>query len=490
MTEGKRQPIKYAPPPSDLPIYQRVNPKDVSFIGRTNYEAALEAKKFIFGLKREDRKRHLYIVGKNGTGKTKLLELLIRQDIGYGYGCCLFDPNGDLMESVLEFIPAERIHDVVMIDPTDREFAPVFNPLSNVPDELRHQTAQGVVEAMERQFTSAWTPRLEHITRFAILALLDYPEANLSGMIALLTDQAYRANVVPHIKDEMVARFWEVEFTDWQSRFAEDTVMPLLTKLEQLLASPFLYDIFVQTENKIDFDTVLAENQILLVNLSRSKLGEDGSNFLGSLLLTKLYLAAANRPLHPKKPRKDFYFYIDEFHGLVTNTFERFYAEARRYGIANTVVNQYTGQVADRTKQLVLANSDTIIVFRVGGEDAAWLENEMTPVFKARDMINLGTQEFYIKMIIDGNTNDPFSASTLEVFPPPYETEKHKIIALNYEKYATAKSIISRRKPKQTQPAELVDLDAAEEQIEEEVRAQQQDHNETEVSLDQLPIKK
>jgi len=285
----------------------------------------------------------------------------------------------------------------------------------------------------------------------------------------------------------MVARFWTHEFLDWQARFAEDTITPLLTKLEQLLASPLLHNIFVQTQNKIDMEDILENNKILLVNLSRSKLGEEGANFLGTLLLAKLYQAAINRPQVPGKQRKDFYLYIDEFHGLVTNTFERFFAEARRYGVCNTVVNQYTAQVSQRTKQLVLANSDTMIVFRVGGEDAEWLEGEMTPVFKAKDMINLGTQEFYIKMIIDGNTNDPFSADTLTVHAPAEGAVKNQIIALNYEKYTTPAGQIIKRERRTTEP--LVDIEEATEEIEKETKQHKKEQTEESPDLDSLPIK-
>lgn len=488
MPEGQKQPIKYAPPPSDLPIYQNIDPRNGSFIGRTNYDVGLEAKKFIFGLKREDRRRHLYILGKNGTGKTKLLELLVRQDIAYQYGCCLFDPNGDLIEDILDFIPEDRMHDVVLIDPMDYSHAISFNPLSTVHPEMRHQTAQGFVEALERQFGKAWTPRLEHVTRFSILALLDYPDANLLGMMDMLTDSAYRARVIPHIQDEMVTRFWMHEFADWQARFAEDTVTPLLTKLKQLLVSPLLHNIFSQKKNKIDMEDILAGNKILLVNLSRSKLGEEGADFLGALLLTKLYQAAKNRLIVPGKKRKDFYLYIDEFHGLVTNTFERFFVESRRYGICNTIVNQYTAQVSDHTKKLVLANSDTMIIFRVGGEDATWLESEMTPVFKAKDMINLGTQQFYIKMIIDGDINDPFSADTLTVRPSPNVSVKNQIIALNYEKYALPSEQIKKRESKISES--LVDIEETEVQIKKEIAQKKREQTtEDSLDLDALPIR-
>lgn len=193
---GRIQIIKYAPPPPELPIYGRVDPVQISFIGRTNYVAALEEKKFIFGIKRKDRRRHMYIIGKSGVGKSKLLELMIRQDVAYGHGLCLMDPHGDVIEEILKFIPKERMEDVVIIDPTDLDHPVSFNPLTNIDPSFKHQLTQGLIEVMEKQFGANWTPRLEHVFRFTCLALLDYPHATMRGMISMLTDRNYRQKVI------------------------------------------------------------------------------------------------------------------------------------------------------------------------------------------------------------------------------------------------------------------------------------------------------
>src|SRR3989338_1209554 len=210
--EGKLQIVKYAPPPLELPVIGSVPPEDISYIGRTNYIAALEEKKFVFGLKRVDRRRHLYIIGKSGVGKSKLLELLVRQDVAHGKGLCFMDPHGDVIESLLDFIPENRIDDVVIIDPSDFHYPVSFNPLNNVDPTLKHQFTQGLIEVMEKQFGANWTPRLEHVFRFTTLALLDYPHATMRGMISMLTDRNYRQKVVEYIEDDMVKRFWAIEF--------------------------------------------------------------------------------------------------------------------------------------------------------------------------------------------------------------------------------------------------------------------------------------
>ncbi len=443
--EGKLHLIRYAPPPSRLPIYQRVDPRDVSFFGRTNYEAALEEKKFVFGIKRPDRRRHIYTVGKSGVGKTKLLELLIRQDISYGHGLCLIDPHGDVVSAVLDYVPEERVEDVVWIDPSDTNFPVSFNPLAGILPELKHQATQGLIEVMEKQFGANWTPRLEHVFRFTCLALLDYPRATMRGMISMLTDRNYRQKVVEYIEDDMVKRFWAIEFADWSEKFDTDAIIPLVNKLGQFISNPLLRNIFAQKDNRVDIQDIMNSKKILLVNLSKGKLGEENSSFFGSMFITKLHQAGMARADIPEEKRTDFYLYVDEFHNLVTDTFENLFSESRKYGICNTVAHQYTAQLTTRVLATVLGNTGTIIIFRVGGEDAALLEKEMTPIFTAKDMINLGRQEFYIKMTIDGDTYDPFSAETLKVLPAAHESLKEKIIATSRRKYTLPVEIVKQK---------------------------------------------
>jgi len=436
--EGKLHAAKYAPPPPELPVYQQFDPETLSFIGRTNYEAPLESKKFIFGIKRLDRRRHLYVIGRSGVGKSKLLELLIRQDIGYGYGCCVIDPHGDVIESLLDFIPEERIGDVVIIDPSDTDWPVSFNPLQKVPVERKHAMAQGLIEVMEKQFGANWTPRLEHVFRFSVLALLDYPEATFRGMIQLLTDRVYRQRVVEHISDDMVRRFFAVEFAEWSEKFDTDAIIPLVNKLGQFLSMPMLRNIFAQKENKIDFEDIMLKNKIFLINLSKGKIGEENSSFFGSMFVTKIKQAGMARAAMSEAERTDFYLYVDEFQNLATATFMDLFSESRKYGLCLTVSHQYIGQLIPSVFAAVLGNVAHIITFRVGGTDALQLENEMAPVFKAKDMINLGMQEFYIKETIDGETFDPFSAETLKVLPPPHPSYRNDIIAASRKKYAMA----------------------------------------------------
>ncbi len=435
----KVQRIKYAPPPPELPMYGTIEPTECSFIGKTNYVAALEEKRFIFGIKRKDRRRHLYIIGKSGVGKTKLLELMLRQDIAYGHGLCLIDPHGDVVDAMLTYIPKERIEDVVLIDPTDFEFPISFNPLANVDPNFKHQLTQGLIEVMEKQFGANWTPRLEHVFRFTTLALLDYPHATMRGMISMLTDRNYRQKVVEYIGDDMVKRFWAIEFADWSEKFDTDAIIPLVNKLGQFLSDPMLRNIFGQKENKIDLADLIQKRKIILINLSKGRLGEENSSFFGSMFVTKIKQAGMERASLPEDQRTDFYLYIDEFQNLVTETFENILSEARKYGLCLTVAHQYVGQLLERVQKAVLGNVGSIIIFRIGGEDAVTLKPEMAPVFDVKDMINLGVQEFYVKMVIDGEAYDPFSAQTLRVLPQPYASNKEEIVKRSRIKYAIPK---------------------------------------------------
>ena len=432
----KLQLVKRAPPPAQLPMLGQVSPAETCFFGRTNYVAALEEKRFIFGIKREDRRRHIYVIGKSGVGKSKFLELLIRQDVAFGKGLCVIDPHGELIDDIMPFIPESRINGVCIIGPSAREFAASFNPLANIVPEFKPQLTQGLIEVMKRQFAANWKPRLEHVFRFTCLALLDYPHATMRGMISMLTDRNYRQKVIEYIEDDMVKRFWAIEFADWSEKFDTTAIIPLVNKLGQFLSDPMLRNIFGQKENKIDFEKLMRDQKIVLINLSKGKIGEENSSFFGSMFITKIKQAGMARAHIPARERKDFYIYVDEFHNVVTETFQHLMSEARKYGLCLTLAHQYTTQLIPTVRSAVLGNVGSIAVFRVGGDDAAKLEAEMVPIFKAKDMINLGRQELYIKKMIDGEVYDPFSAETLKVMPPTHADFTKRIIESSRRQYS------------------------------------------------------
>ncbi|MGC9611097.1 MAG: type IV secretion system DNA-binding domain-containing protein [Minisyncoccia bacterium] len=435
---GKIQLIKYAPPPAELPVYGKVPPSEVSYVGRTNYIAALEEKRFVFGIKRSDRRRHVYIIGKSGMGKSKFLELLMRQDVVLGQGFCLIDPHGDLIEDILNFIPKNRIDDVCLIDPTFSSPPVLFNPLADVDPNYKHQFTESLIEILKKQFDVNWTPKVEYIFRFASLALLDCPGATMQRFVSLLTDEKYREETINFIKDETVRRFWAEEFSGWVKNHEIDSIILLVNKLNQLLSNPVLKKMFGSNENLVDLKKLVQDRKIILVNLAKGKLGEDASNFFGSVFIAKMKEVGMARVAVPGSLAEDFYFYIDEFNNLATETFENLLADSRKYGICMTIANQYLSQLSRMVQAAILGNVGTVVVFRISGEDAERLEAEMMPVFKSKDMINLGTQEFYIKMTIDGETYDPFSAETLKVLPAPHQSLKEEIIAASLRKYSVS----------------------------------------------------
>jgi len=423
------------------------------------------------------------------------------------------DPHGDVMEEILNYIPKERINDVCIIDPSDAEFPASFNPLANVDPAFKFILTQGLIEVMQKQFGANWTPRLEHVFRFTCLALLDYPHATMRGMISMLTDRNYRQKVVEYITDDMVKRFFAIEFADWSEKFDTDAIIPLVNKLGQFLSDPLLRNIFGQKQNKIDIGQLMNEQKIILINLSKGRIGEENSSFFGSMFLTKIKQAGMERASMPEKNRVDFYLYIDEFHNIVTQTFENILSEARKYALNLTIANQYMGQLMPQVQHAVLGNTGTLICFRVGGEDAVKLKPEFAPLFDVKDMINLAIGEIYIKMTIDGESYDPFSAETLKVLPPTHISYKTEIYALSRGKYtipkddaakliaeeeasiirsAEEKAIIEgkkKRKEKENKKVEIEENEEAdqtdeEEEKKEEVRVEKENNQKEEKILD------
>jgi hypothetical protein len=258
----------------------------------------------------------------------------------------------------------------------------------------------------------------------------------MRGMISMLTDRNYRQKVVEYIEDDMVKRFWAIEFADWSEKFDTDAIIPLVNKLGQFLSDPMLRNIFGQRENKISLEELMNTKKIIFINLSKGRIGEENSSFFGSMFITKIKQAGMARANLAHDKRYDFYLYVDEFQNLVTDTFESLLSEARKYSINLTVAHQYVGQLLPKVQAAVLGNVGTIVIFRIGGDDAVKLKPEMAPVFDVKDMINLGMQQFYIKMTIDGETYDPFSAETLKVMDPPHRSFRQEIIDSSRRRYA------------------------------------------------------
>lgn len=408
--------------PQDVP---KIGEHDISLFGITNYHNNFDK----FGIKREDRRRHLYCVGKSGSGKSKFLELLIKADLENGEGIGVLDPHGDLVDDIIKFVPKHRIKDVIYFDPADINFPISFNPLEQVDEEYKMQVTIGFIYIFKRLFGTNWTDRLEHVLRYTVLALLDSPNTTVLSILKMLTDKNYRQAIVSRIRDNVVKNFWVSEFAGWSEKFDAEAITPLLNKVGQFVATNMIRNIIGQPINKVDIRDIMDNQKILLMKVSKGLLGEENSSLMGSMIITKLYQAALSRADVPEDQRKDYYFYVDEFQNFATDTFSEILSEARKYRLNLTIAHQYMGQLSNLVQKTVFGNVGSIVSFRVGADDAGVLAEEYNPIFKERDIINLGVREFYCKMSVNGEIREAFSARTIDV--PKNETHYSKEIIEN-----------------------------------------------------------
>lgn len=398
---------------NDIPIN-----KEVTYFARTNFRGENK----IFGVKRKDRRQHMYILGKSGTGKSALMSNLIIQNIWNGEGVCLVDPHGELVEGVLKMIPPNRIQDVVYFNPADTDFCIGFNPLELNDPKYKHLVASGLMGIFTKIWANVWSPRMEYIMNNTILALLDTPGSTLLGITRMLVDKDYRQIIIENLKDPMVKGFWVHEFEQWKEQFRNEAIAPIQNKVGQFLSSSIIRNIIGQQTSTIDIFELMNKGKILLVNVSKGRIGEDNSRLLGAMIITKLQLAAMERVRIPEEERKDFYLYVDEFQNFATDSFANILSEARKYRLCLTLAHQYTAQIEggdNDLKDAVFGNVGSMIIFRIGAEDAKIFEKEFAPEFVPEDFIGLPNYQVYLKLMIDGITSRPFSANTL----PPIKIE-------------------------------------------------------------------
>jgi type IV secretory pathway TraG/TraD family ATPase VirD4 len=381
----------------------------VTIIGRTNFRN--DRKKF--GIKRADRRSHMYIIGQTGTGKSTLVENLLRQDIAHGEGLALLDPHGDLVQQVLAAIPKRRKPDLIYFDVPDRTTPFGFNPLERIPSAERGLTASGLVEVFKKIWADSWGPRLEYILRNAFLALLDYEEATLADVLRLLSDREFRKRVALNISQKQVYEFWMKEYEHYPANFRAEAIAPIQNKVGAFLTNPLLKNILTQPHSSFDLRQVIDDGKILLVNLAKGKIGEDTAALLGALIVSRLGLAALSRADLPESQRRDFYLYLDEFPTFTTASLANMLSELRKYRLNLILAHQYLGQVDPQIREAVLGNVGTIISFRLGLIDAEVMEKHFSPVFSAGDLINLSNFDIYIRLMIDGEVSRAFSAETL-----------------------------------------------------------------------------
>lgn len=427
------------------PQEKKVELRDITYFGKTDFRNAER----LFGIKRRDRRQHMYIVGKTGTGKSVLINNLILQDIMNGDGVCVVDPHGELIEAVIQSIPKAREKDVVYFNPADTDFPVGFNVLEFSDQKYKHLVASGLMGIFTKIWSNVWSARMEYILSNAILALLDTPDTTLLGIPRLFVDDDYRRYVISNLKDPVVKAFWVNEYEEWQDKFRSEAIAPIQNKVGQFLSTAIVRNVVGQLHSTINIFDIMNSQKILLVNVSKGRIGEDNSALLGAMFITKIQLSAMERVRIPEDDRKDFYLYVDEFQNFATDSFANVLSEARKYRLNLTIAHQYIGQLvtdmSTKVRDAVFGNVGTMIVFRVGAADAEFLEKEFEPEFMIQDIVNIPNYRIYLKLMVDGVTTRPFSAKTLPPLKMKHEAASiDEVVAGSRERYAKPRAAVEK----------------------------------------------
>ena len=429
---------------------------NITFFGKTSFRGQNKR----FGIKIDDRRRHMYFVGKTGMGKTTILENMVISDILAGNGVAVVDPHGDFAEKILHYVPKERIKDVIYFNPADIDYPIAFNPLEQVTTEQRHLIASSIMGVFKKIWPDVWSARMEYILNNALLTLLEFPDSTILGVMRLLSDKDYRKNLVDRMKDPVVKGFWVNEFARYAQKFETEATAAIQNKIGQFVANPLVRNILGQPRSAMNLREAMDKRKILIFNLSKGRMGEDNSSLLGAMVITKLQLAAMSRVDTPESERQDFYLYVDEFQNFATDSFANILSEARKYRLCLILAHQYIGQLIHdlntKVRDAVFGNVGTIVTFRIGAEDAEFLEKEFTPDFEAVDLVNLGKYNIYVKLMIDGVASRPFSANTLEPYEKPAESYAEDIIENTRKIYGTPREVVEKKIASELLPSEKV----------------------------------
>lgn len=415
--------------------------EEITLFGKTTFRN----QQIRFGIKSDDRRRHMYVIGKTGMGKTNLLENMVIADIKAGRGAAIVDPHGEFAEKLLDFVPENRIDDVIYFNPADLNNPIAFNVLERVDIEYRHLVASGMMGVFKKIWPDVWSARMEYILNNTLLALLEFPGSTLLGIMRMLAEKEYRKKIVENLKDPVIKAFWVNEFARYTQRLETEAVAAIQNKVGQFLSNPLIRNIVGQTHSAINMRKIMDEEKILIINLSKGRIGEDNSALLGAMLITKLQLAAMSRVDMPMEKRRDFYLYIDEFQNFSTESFANILSEARKYRLNLILAHQYIEQLDDKVRAAIFGNVGTIVCFRVGAEDSEFLEKEFLPEFNATDLVNLAKYNIYVKLMIDGMASKPFSAQTLEPAESAPESFMDIIIENSRNKYGILRSIVEEK---------------------------------------------
>ncbi len=420
-------------PPENLPNAITATEEDkshIAFFGKTLFKN----RDTIFGIKDIDRRRHVWAIGKTGTGKSTLIANMAIDDLKKDRGMAIIDPHGDLCDVILNYIPKHRINDVIYFNPADKDYPIVINPLEVTNKEEAELVVSGIVSIFNKIFGFSWGPRLEYILRNSLSTLAQVPNSTMKDVTTLLTNKDYRTRIVDTITDPTMKAFWRDEFDKMPERLQQEAISPILNKVGQFVSSPLIRSVIGQPKSSISLDDVMNNGKILLANLSQGRLGEDNAALLGAMLITKFQLAAMHRVNMPEEARRDFYLYVDEFQNFATGSFIKIMSEARKYRLDIMLANQYMAQIPEEVTKAILGNAGTVMTFAVGANDADILNKEFAEVFSTQDLINLGQYQIAAKMTIDGQVTRPFVASTLPL-PISSNQNKEKVIQVSRERW-------------------------------------------------------
>lgn len=420
-------------PPQNLPVAAGVSEEEKSQI---NFFAKAEFKNQLstFGIKKKDRRKHIYFIGKTGTGKTTLIANMAINDMRNREGLAVIDPHGDLSEILLNYVPSHRINDVVYLEPFNQEYSFWLNPLEVKNPVHKELVASGIVSIFSKLYSYSWGPRLEYILRNVILTLLDYPNSTLVMVPDLLADQNFRQGVLTKVQDKILQNFWRNEYDKMHPRLKSEAIAPIQNKVGAFVLSPTIREIIGHPISTIDLEDIMNNGKILILNLSQGKLGEDNAALLGAMFITKMQLAAMNRVNIPEEQRRDFYLYVDEFQNFATTSFIKILSEARKYRLDLILANQYIGQVEEDVQKAIFGNAGSLISFIIGAQDAHALSREFGQWYKEEDLVNLGAYQIVIKLAIDDLTSLPFHGITLPL-PKSRNQNREKVIRVSQERY-------------------------------------------------------
>lgn len=430
---------KRAPAPAQIPI-------EGLYLGKSRHRGVVKD----IHLNEDDRRRHMYIIGKTGVGKSEFLKDMILQDIRAGKGLAVVDPHGDLIDGILPLIPPQRAEEVILFDPSDTERPMGFNMLEAHTEEQKHMVVTSIIGLMYKlydpQKTGIIGPRFEHAVRNAMLTVMSVEGSTFVEVVRALTDSKYVQEILPQVKDPVIRRYWTDQIAQTSDFHKSETLDYIVSKFGRFVTNKAMRNIIGQSQSAFNFRKVMDEGKILLVNLSKGKVGEENSQFLGLVLVPKILVAAMSRQDMAMTDRRDFYLYVDEFQNFATPDFAQILSEARKYRLNLTVANQFIGQMDEEIKNAIFGNVGTLVSFRVGVTDASYLQREFQPIFGENDLINIERYHAYIKTIVDNEPVLPFSMDLTRDMAEEKKLENEKVAEaikkLSSLKYGKSRELI------------------------------------------------